>query len=584
MQWERKPREEFGLVRSSIRVAAGLLAAACVASEALAALGAGPDLADDVAALLVEHCAACHSTGSSSSHGIEYRGDFDAVIDLARLRTSAFVDLESPEDSELYFLVAEGEMPPPALVKAGHGRQLSPEEADTILAWIRAGAPVDGQVARRGERAFFDACTACHPASRALGKQKNLEDWSRTVARMAAKPGARVETSELDAIAAYLAQTSVEHAREAGWGLPSAGGLLEELEVHGSLSAIWRDSGRDQRIENPNFIAEAWVGLEWHSRESPLSISLTACTTCHLSSEAEGRPIELVEASLRVDLDQALGAHEGPLQAALEAGRFVVPFGAFAAQSNPAAYRTVSRPLIYNMGQGVDRSQVGGPLLPMPYSDEGLMVNLEAPLFGEVTAQLDLYAVNGLQGTLDVDLHQSRAWSDNNSDPAVGGRLTFGIPELTLGASAMTGNMEASAGALAGRLGYRIVGLDLSARIGRRVRLVAEVAKRQNDQLTIPGFNRVETEIEGYVAEGSLLLLEDAGLSLVARIDLMRHEDGVAPLGSNLSPNFRITRTTWGFDLATWGGSSLMLNHEHWSMPVGLESVDVIGARWVASF
>jgi mono/diheme cytochrome c family protein len=573
-----------GLWGRSIR---GAVALACVTltfghSLALGRSAGLGDLGEEVAAVLAEHCAACHSTTSNSFQGIEYRGEFDSALDLYRLRSSSFVDLESPEESDLYFLASEGEMPPSDVVYSGHARPLTTEEAGVILAWIQAGAPV--QSSAKGERAFFDSCTTCHAASRALGKQKDLSSWSRTVARMAEKPGARVDSADVDAIAAYLTQASADRAREEGWVAPLADGLFENLEVHGVLSAIWRDSGRDERLESPDFTAEVWVGLEWHSRESPISFSVTACTTCHLSSEPEGRPIELVEASFRVDLDQALGVREPPLQAAVEAGRFVVPFGAFAARSNPAAYSTVSRPLMYNMGQGVNRSLIGEPLLPMPYSDEGVLVNLEVPLFGEFAAGLDLYAVNGLQGTLGLDLHQSRSWSDNNGDPAVGGRLSVGSPSLSIGASAMTGNMEAAAGALAGRLGYQIVGMDVSARIGRRLQLVAEVARRQSDQLEIPSFDRVEAKVEGYLLEADYLLSMDLGLTLVTRLDFLRHADGVAPFGSSMNPNNRVTRLTWGFDIATWGGTNLMINHEHWSMPDDLEDVDVIGARWVASF
>jgi len=522
--------------------------------------------------------------------GVDYRGDFDSVLDLGRLRESPWVDLEQPELSELWFLVAEGDMPPDRAVVRGEARHLTDDESGKILAWIEAGAPLPGagggesSVATDGERAFFSACTGCHPASRALGKVKDRAEWRGTILRMAEKPDARVPASQVDAIAAYLAEQSRERAERGGLSSLLESGSLDDLSVHATVSTVWRDSGRDHRLENPDFFAEAWVGAEFHPAGNPVSVSVTACTTCHLSSETEGRPIELVEASLAVDLDQALGSGDGPLQAAFEAGRFVVPFGAFASRSNPAAYRTVSRPLLYNMGQGVDRSEMGAPLLPAPYSDEGVLLSLGGELGEAAGVGLDLYAVNGLQGTFGLDLHQSRAWSDNNGDVAVGGRFTVDAFGVTLGASAMTGNMEASAGALAGRLGYYAVGLDVSARFGRRVGISAEVARRKNDQLVFPSFARTEAEVEGYVVEGDLLLLEEPGLSLIARIDLLRYEGGVAPLSSSLSPDRRMSRFTWGFDLATWGGSSLMINHERWWMPVGLEDLDLVGARWVASF
>ena len=57
-----------------------------------------------------------------------------------------------------------------------------------------------------------------------------------------------------------------------------------------------------------------------------------------------------------------------------------------------------------------------------------------------------------------------------------------------------------------------------------------------------------------------------------------------AQLGSALTTDFRTKRFTWGFDIGLPGGSNLMLNHEHWSMPENLDSVDVFGLRWVLSF
>ncbi|MBP86041.1 MAG: hypothetical protein CMJ64_04885 [Planctomycetaceae bacterium] len=60
-----------------------------------------------------------------------------------------------------------------------------------------------------------------------------------------------------------------------------------------------------------------------------------------------------------------------------EAGRLIVPFGAFSATAHPGANRAVTNPLMFNMGRRVF-GNVGPPrqpVLPMPYADEG--VNLE---------------------------------------------------------------------------------------------------------------------------------------------------------------------------------------------------------------
>ena len=585
--------------------ALGALALTLLPGAALAGVRGpshAPELAGDVARLLRDNCAACHSIESQAFAGVTYRGDLDSMLDLARLRATDYIDLERPEQSELYLLISEGEMPPARAVQSGMSRRLTPNETATVLAWIRAGAPVGGnadagaeaaatgeaqtsQLVEHGRVAFEHSCTACHAASRALGKRKTIARWRSTVERMAAKPGARVRSADVDAIVAYLASRNAELSNAEGTALPGESALFESLQVHGTFSAMFRDSGKDDRMENPGFTAEAWLSAEWHSADSIVSARVTGCTTCHQSGEPEGRGIEIVEAAFRFDINRALGTSGAAIEASIDGGRILVPFGAFSTQSNPAAYRTVARPLIYNMGQGVDRSDVGPAVLPMPYSDEGFLVHLKAPLTSSITADFDAYVVNGLQGTLDVDFYQSRAYYDNNGDPALGGRLSIGTPSLALGFSGMSGNMESGGGGVLGRLGYEILGLDLTARIGRRLRLTAEVARRRNDQVTfLSATPRGKSNVDGYVLEADILLLEDRGISLITRLDSLRYDATVAPITSSLSNNFRTDRFTWGFEFAAWGASSLMLNHEHWSMPAGLSSVDILGLRWVVSF
>ena len=45
-----------------------------------------------------------------------------------------------------------------------------------------------------------------------------------------------------------------------------------------------------------------------------------------------------------------------------------------------------------------------------------------------------------------------------------------------------------------------------------------------------------------------------------------------------------VSRFTYGFNFTLAGGSVLMINHEHWWLPDGLERTDVLGIRWVATF
>jgi mono/diheme cytochrome c family protein len=589
----------FGVFGITLALAAGL------GNLAIADKG-GPqaDLGGEVVELFSAHCAACHTPESNALGGVRYRGDLDSILDLPRLRMSEVVDLTNPRESELYERIVEGEMPPRKSIEAGHGRPLDESEAQLVLDWIVAGAPppagatkgerIDGEARRKGgapasqyadggRAAFMDACTTCHPAGRALKTFKSLPQWRSTVLRMGEKPGARLASANVDAIASFLAANSAHRAEELD--VPFGGSFdPDELHVNGTLSGLLRGSSRAERVENKNFTAEAWAQIQWRPEHGPASAKITACTTCHSSSNAEGRAVEVLEASFRFDIDQALGSPNAPVQAATEFGRISVPFGAFGSQSNPGAYRTVTRPLIFSMGQLVDRSQTGPAILPMPYADEGFLLNLEAPLFGGITTELDAYLVNGLQGTLDVDFYQSRAYSDNNDNLASGARLTIGTPQVTLGASAMSGYMEEGEG-LAGRLAYQIQGLDLSVHLFERLRVTAEVARRRNNQVFFgAAFERGDVEVEGYVLEADVLLLKDAGLSLITRADSSRYLADAAPFGSDLGTHFKTHRFTWGFDLVLAGGSSLMINHEHWSTPGDMDSVDVVGMRWVTSF
>jgi mono/diheme cytochrome c family protein len=552
------------------------------------------ELGSEARDILRNHCAACHTPDSNSFADVRYKGDFDAVLDFARLREGPYLDLKEPEESELYLLVAEEEMPPPKAVASGHSRVLSASERATLLAWIRSGAPdpaAAGPVApveqgqadlERGEDAFYAACTACHPASRALGKSKTFDGWVQTVERMAQKPGARVDTDETEAIAAFLEAHSAQRMTPESGATPSTNDWWEALQVHLTVSTMWRDSGSGDRVENADFVAELWGSVEWHQQDGPFSARVSACTTCHEGFDEGAGPIETVEAAMRVDLAKALNT-QGSMRAGLEAGRFIVPFGSFSSQANPAAYRTVTRPLLYNMGQLVDRRDIGPAILPMPYSDEGFKADVSSQLGGDVSADFDFYVVNGLQGDFGVNFFQSRSYTDNNSDPAFGGRLAVGTPAFSVGASAMTGNLEASGSPE--RLGYDVMGLDLNARFGRRVRVVAEVARRSNDIRTFVASQPYgNVDLEGYVIESDVVLSQSRGISFIARLDATRYEGTVSPIVSSLSSDFRVERFTWGFDFAVFGNSNLMLNHEHWSMPESLDDVDVLGLRWVIAF
>lgn len=152
-------------------------------------------------------------------------------------------------------------------------------------------------------------------------------------------------------------------------------------------------------------------------------------------------------------------------------GRMNPAFGDFLLRHDPANHRANSKPLPYDMGRMLRRTEWNMSIVPAPYVDNGLEVN-GTQWFGD-DAQLDYaaYVVSGFKGgndAFDFDFIQSRSGSlyyvDNNSEPAVGGRVAFTMnftdfTNGTLGFSAMYGHYDPSA-----ELEYLILGADLYLR------------------------------------------------------------------------------------------------------------------------
>jgi mono/diheme cytochrome c family protein len=106
--------------------------------SALAVEAADPDqgdLSQRAYGVLADRCARCHTESVDGS----MNGEFDFITDLEFLQDSPeYVDLDSPEDSELIVRVLDDEDPmPPSL----HDK-LSDRERSTLTEWIEAGAPI----------------------------------------------------------------------------------------------------------------------------------------------------------------------------------------------------------------------------------------------------------------------------------------------------------------------------------------------------------------------------------------------------------------------------------------------------------
>lgn len=451
------------------------------------------------------------------------------------------------------------------------------------------GRGFDPAVVAAGAAAFQSSCTACHDAERSTSARKSLGGWMATVRRMAAKEGADVSPSDVQPIATYLASLNPATESEAG-GISATAAPESSWSLFSTVSLNHRSGAREE-IENRGFFPEVWLGAEWHPA-GPLSGRVNACVSCHTENAAVSNRIELAEGFLRLDVMKLAGCEDPacqPFQLHVDAGRFIVPFGAFAAQSHPGAFRTATRPLMYNMGQNVYRDELPPPLLPMPYADEGVLASATLPLFAEVNATFDFYAVNGLQGSTDLELgswFQSRDYVDNNTEPAVGGRATLGNNYLRAGASLMSGryNENTLQAAVPENLDYKIYGVDLVARYEDWVRIQVEWARRDNDAFDFLAGDVTREAIKGTVIEGEFKLWSKPKVSAIVRYDDQRRTDGPPRFGTPiLTPETSVQRFTYGLNVAL-GSSTLMVNHEHWKVPDPLNDLDVLAIRWVAAF
>jgi cytochrome c5 len=451
----------------------------------------------------------------------------------------------------------------------------------------------DAALIARGNTAFQSACTQCHDAERSTTKAKDLPGWRATVRRMAGKSGADVPQGDWEAIATYLASLSAPAAAGgaataagAGAGAAAAAATPEQqFSLWATFSPYWRE-GNDH-MEYPGFFPQTWVGANWQG-SGPLSARVTACVTCH-TEPGNAHRIELVEAALRVDLVNLICHRDSPIKAIVDAGRFVVPFGAFSAQVNPGVYRTVAKPLIFTMGQRVFPGDLGDPVLPMPYADQGANYNMLVPLHDKITATLDAYVVNGLRGSsTGIDFFASRNYVAGNKEPAIGTRATLGNQFVRLGGSLTAGrfNDDSGSGPHNQGLYYRIYGFDLTARYENLLRFQIEYADRDNDRVvSLPGQLVAREHVGGMYMEGEVRLKKKSKFSFLMRYDLLDHRSVLPPPGSVLTTGrFDVKRTTVGINYQLAGNSLLMVNYERWILPGPLPDLNVYGVRWAATF
>jgi hypothetical protein len=457
------------------------------------------------------------------------------------------------------------------------------------------GKGFDPAVVSAGMAAFERSCTTCHNAARSLERTKDLAGWRATVKRMAAKRGAEVATEDIEPISVYLASrnpaASEGTAEKEKGDAPATSKDASSFSTFATLSPQWR--GGNDHLQNSGFAPLAWVGGSWQSKI--VSARVTLCVSCHgVQEQTFLSRVEVVEAAVRLDLSSFVEPCCRGMKVGIDAGRMVVPFGAFSSQVNPGLYRTVSTPLIFNMGQRLFNQDLGVPVLPMPYASTGVDFNVDVPVgdcgTGPITASMDAYVVNGVAGGANgIDWLQSRDLLDTNNRASYGGRLTVGDPYIRAGASFTSGSFDNSIASSvpSGSLNYRIYGFDLQAHYKRLFRCQIEYARRDSHRVGVPT-NASEVfsdRVDGYYLEAEVRPWDECKVSLLLRQDFLRTSSLVAPPASTLSTGtFNVERFTVGINIELWHQSLLMFNYERWLVPEQPNAVNVFGVRYTVTF
>lgn len=257
-------------------------------------------------------------------------------------------------------------------------------------------------------------------------------------------------------------------------------------------------------------------------------------------------------------------------------GRFTPAFGDFPLRHDPANHRTSDKPLPYDMGRMLRMRVFNFGVLPAPYVDQGLEISGTHWFGDDVQFDYAVHAVGGLRQSgddLDLNFILSRSvyYVDNNSEPAVGGRLalTVDVSEdvlVTLGASMMAGRPDP-----ARELTYAIVGADLYLRLGSFDLHAEYMLRRQEFPLGDdpnskfrygPNRNGEYDNFfikDGFYIEGTMPV--SGRLELVARVDGLRRTGNVT-LNSPLRRRSGVLRYTAGLNVVLDGSVRLKFSAE----------------------
>ena len=319
-----------------------------------------------------------------------------------------------------------------------------------------------------------------------------------------------------------------------------------------------------------NSTATGWTGLTGFTPEAAfkieadvhekLSFTVRACFSCH-----------------GLDIDRAHLDFTPSTFFNIQAGRIGVPFGEMSIRYDPTSHRSVSKPLIYEMGRmayyGPTAFNLG--VVPQPYVETGVVIYGQLQPTETIQVWYGAYAVGGFRGNNDFDFRAMRTpfFVDNNDEPAGGGRLVFTyspaspdalLKDLQFGASGMFGRYDAKR-----TLAYTALGIDASIRLGQ-VTIRAEAAFIRIDMQRDPRLYRYRL-IDTYVDKGGFFVeLEHpifSWLTTLYRFDVLaRKGNPLLESLKELSPDSRIYRYTQAFQVLLTDSAYAKASYEYWAL------------------
>ncbi len=219
-------------------------------------------------------------------------------------------------------------------------------------------------------------------------------------------------------------------------------------------------------------------------------------------------------------------------------GRFSPGFGAFNLRHDPANQKLSDKPLPFDMGRMLRRTDWNNGVLPSPFPDNGVEIDGTHGFRDGSQFDYAIYAVAGFRATgidvTDINFTESREtfYVDNNARPAGGARLALTLKpsklsDVSFGASGMAGTYDD-----ANKLLYAILGADFSVRVNRTNFRLEYLIRRTDFDTSDPAtFKYAIAPLQGnyFTKHGAYAELEQP---LLRDFDFVARIDGLARIGN----------------------------------------------------